>query len=758
MNTKLIIVESPNKIKSITNLIQRLQEKKSLSINVTYQVESTVGHILELNKRWMPKTSLDVAKHRKSVIKGKKSIIDKLKLLADKADEILIATDPDREGEAIADDLVTVLKIENKYKRMIFNEITEDSIYRAFQNLTKIQDDMVNSQKTRMILDRMFGYKLSYWVQNKLWNTKARSAGRVQSPTLKLVVERELQINGFIPEKYIKIEQVINKNLIAPIVLENNMVDNKNYLLEPSQLSFYKAKLSGHLEVIETNITQSKGNLKIPYKQSSVYKSASTLFGFSAIASRIAMQSLFEKGFISYPRTDSTRYSETFIKKTHNYIAKKFGDEYIHFQKRNISSTAQNAHEALRITDPNNTPDLVAKKLKFSTEIKLYKMIYNHTLQTLMTPPKREIITYIFSDQGVKFKLSSSKVIFDGYLKLVEREKFEELPKFKKGDFLKSDKINFIEGETKPKSRYNEGTLIEDMEKVGVGRPSTFSSTVSTLITRGYIQKDKNTLIATRRGKALVIVLMLYFGNIIQEKYTSELEKILDQVAEGQKNYEEVLTIFWNKLMEDLNHAIIKKKKNISDQTQLISLANVQKESIKPKGVVSMERAGNYAIEYNSLLITFMDYVFMDKKNIEINYNDFIKNEFNTFLGPIIMPLPPKRGPYILENEELQIFANDKKYFDVEMCSICKKYPIVYMGGISKKNNVYWSKTCGGWRFSRCKLRLFLNSEDSSFARLESLYKQKFAEYNEQREIQIQEKTQEINLKKLTQQILLKDI
>ena len=756
---KLVIVESPNKVKTISSYISELQKEGQLDKKDKYKVESSVGHIMELKKSWEPRKEDEILTFEKTVIRGKSKTVNDLKAKAKKADIVLVATDPDREGEAIADDLINKLDVENKYQRITFNEITKDSIENAFNNPIKIDSKMVNAQKTRMVLDRIFGYKLSKWIQNKLWNTRARSAGRVQSPTLKLVVEREFLIEGFTPEDFFKVEQVINKNLIAPIFLNKDMVDNKSNQLDPKKYADYREKLKGELVVKQIKTSQSKGRIRTPFKQSAVYRASSSALGLSAANARAAMQALFEKGFITYPRTDSTRYSQAFINKAHKYIENKFGKDYV-ADVKGTKSGSQDAHEALRITDPNNTPEKISAKLSRQTEINMYKIIYNNTLQSLMVPPIRESLSYLLDDNGITFKLSSSKVIYDGYLKLTGWDKNQELPVYKKSDVIKSDKINFIEGQTKPKSRFNEGSLIEAMEESGIGRPSTFSTTVSTLISRGYVEKIGNALRATRTGKAVAAVLMLYFGNIIKEEYTQNLEKTLDKIAEGEKKLEDVLKSFYLKLADELSSAVIKRKESINDETSYISLREIEESGKKIYSKnKNLEDMGAYTQEYTKLIIDYISYAKIDKKDISIDYESFVKNSFDRYLGPILMPQHPKRGRYILDkNNVFSTFRKAKTYSDVDICHVCQKNPMVYQGGTSKRNQLYWMKTCSGWPEVKCNNTTFIDKEDSLFQKLENYYEAKVEAFKEDEIKNIKDLTQEFKVPDETIQILIKGL
>ena len=693
----LVIVESKNKIVSITKYIKELQKDGSLSKEDKYTVDASVGHILELPARWLPKAGETEWEFEKKVIskkgkmKGKGPIVTALKKNVKNSDLVLVATDPDREGEAIADDLVKTLKIEDKYKRVTFSEITKEAILASFNKPGLIDNKMVEAQIARLLLDRVMGYKLSKWLKFKIWNDfSSKSAGRVQSPTLKLVMERELLINGFVPEKYIKVSQDMGNEIFAEIVLKDKNINNKPNLLDPAFLPEVKKSLTGKLTVKDVSIKKVNGNRKIPFKQSAVYRSS----GMSAGAARSAMQALYEKGLISYPRTDSTRYSAAFIKTAQAYILGKFGKEYVSYDIKGSASGAQDAHEALRVTDPKKTPGSVG--LKKPAEVNMYRLIYNHTLQTLMTPPLRESLSYKLDDAGYTFKMSSSKVLFKGYLAVSGYEVSKELPKLTVGDSINSEKIVYDEDQTKPKSRFNEGSLIAKMEEVGIGRPSTYSSTIDTLKKRDYITVESKAITLTEKGKVIIEVLVLYFGKIINEGYTKLLEDDLSEIAIGNKEYKKLLTSFNDKLHEEMDSSRIKSKENELDKTVEIDITTLDKPAVK-----NYDAEDFYAKKSVELLSSFDKYATVTNKDIKIDYDKFVKNEYDNFKGKIMMPVQPKVIKTLLEDDGVfKGYTKKGTYVNPTKCSECKTGIKVFRFSV-KRGKPNWFEACGN--FPKCK-------------------------------------------------------
>ena len=585
---KLIIVESPNKINSL---------EKYLGIN--YIVKASVGHIVKLAtsgphgfgvdlKTWIPNYKID---------SSKKKFIKEAKQVLKKVDDVYIATDPDREGEAIGDNIVNFLDIKNNYKRIRFNEITKKAILKAIEQPTKLDENLVNSQIARRILDRIIGFKLSKIMQLKVKNSpKTASAGRVQSIALKLVREREKLIQDFIPTKY-KIVNVLvdlptKKNLKIPFSLKDNEFDDKTWIL-PKKYEKIEAKFSKQIPewliVKNIKITNRKEKKVTPLKQSTLYKKGNSKFGMSAKAIQNAAQRLYEGygqgGVISYPRTDSTRFSNTFLNIAKTYILKNYGKEYL-LEKVKGKAGDQDAHEAIRPTFLSLTPSKAKEKFSLnSSEFNVYKLIWNHTMQCLIKAPIKEISRYEFSifDKKLEliyknwtFKLSYSKVIFDGYYKAIGYDATKkDFFKFEKDEKLKIKKIVNEDKETLPPSRYNDGSLIEKLDKIKVGRPSTFATIVSILKQRFYVELENKAMKITNFGQIIYDKLINGFPKFMDEKYTAKLEEELNEIAKGKKDYKKMLSLFW----KDFEKLVDEQLKNT--QVTIIPLEKSEKKCPK---------------------------------------------------------------------------------------------------------------------------------------------------------------------------------
>ncbi|MDK2819229.1 MAG: type I DNA topoisomerase [Mycoplasmataceae bacterium] len=550
----LIIVESPNKEKTI---------KKYLSDE--YEVLASVGHIVKMStsgdgrlgidfENWEPKYSIDPIK---------KDVVEKLRKHAKKADIVYIATDLDREGEAIGDNLVEFLNIKDKYKRIRYNEITKEAVLSAIANPSVIDDNLVKAQKSRRMLDRIIGFKLTNLIKTKLSNYPiAPTAGRVQSIALKLVVDRENEIKSFIPVKYHTIDAIVNDEITATYFNPENKEIDKNWIL-PEHINEIYNSLKGPL-VVDTVTTSIKNDASItPLKQAVLYRKAD----MSSKSTQSALQKLYEGfgdgGLISYPRTDSTRLSIPFLLGAKSYIKKVFGPEYVSETIKGIAGD-QDAHEAIRPTDIGLTPQKAMQKYSLSSaENKIYSLIYYITMQAIMTVPKREIIRYNLKNSGHFFKLTSSKVIFDGYLKLKKYEASKELPKYKKDEIIHVKEYINNAHETKPPSRFNDGSLIQKLDEIKVGRPSTFATTISKIIDRKFVEKEGKALQATKFGEEVIKKLIEGFPNEITEGYTARVEADLDLIAEGKIDYKFTMEQFWNRFNESYKTAELTLEKTI---------------------------------------------------------------------------------------------------------------------------------------------------------------------------------------------------
>ena len=550
--SKLVIVESPNKIKSIEKYLGK-----------EYKVMASVGHIVRLPNSGEHRFGVDMStwEPQYKIDTKKKDVVEALKKAAKPATEIFIATDPDREGEAIADNLVTFLHIAKKYKRIRFNEITEGAVKAAIESPTIIDNALVEAQITRRILDRIIGYKLSGLMRQKIQGAPlSPSAGRVQSIALKLIVEREKEIKAFVPVPYTTIEAKINDEVSAFYYSDEGYNGHKEWI-DPKMKDGVVSQNKGTIKVVDRKVTIKKSPKVTPFKQAVLYKRADSRLGLSSKSVQRAAQKLYEGygdgGLITYPRTDSTRLSEGFVKKAKEYIEKKYGKEYV---ATDIKGTAgsQDAHESIRPTNINLHPAIVDGMDKLtSQEKKVYRLIWNNTIQALMSVPKKEMLRYNLVEGENKYKMTSSKVIFDGYFKAIGYKAEKELPKFDIGEVISVAEYIVEDKETQPPARYNDGSLIEKLDELGVGRPSTFATTVSILVDRAYADKQGKALVPTEFGFVVNKKLQEAFSNIINEEYTAHMEEDLDKISEGNLDYKKLLDKFWKDFQGELQTATL---------------------------------------------------------------------------------------------------------------------------------------------------------------------------------------------------------
>ncbi|QKX41014.1 type I DNA topoisomerase [Metamycoplasma hominis] len=537
MENKIMIVESPNKV----NTIQKI-------VGDNIKVLSSIGHILKMSTSGMGGLGIDFENWEPKMVidPSKRKIVSELKEAAKNASEVLIATDPDREGEAIANNLVNTLKVQDKYKRVKYNEITPDAINYAIENPLTIDENLVNAQKARRILDRIIGFKLSQLIQRKVKNTPTNpSAGRVQSIALKLVVDKEEEIAKFIPTLYSKIEAHTADEQIANFVYRDNLdFVGENEWIKREKVDDILAQLNQNksLQVIDFKKSIRSEAMVVPFKQSILYKESQ----YSSATVQIAAQKLFEMGLISYPRTDSTRLSSIFIEKSQKFIAQKYGKEYIATEIKGFSGD-QDAHEAIRPTDISLLASEAQQKFNLSNEeTNVYKLIYEKTLMALMATPKREIYQYELKNGQYNFKMSYSKIIFDGYYKIFDKKQESIIPNYKVGDIIKVLEFAKLDKETKAPARYNDGSLIKMLDDIKVGRPSTFATTVKIIKDRLFVETKNNSLYPTDYGKLVLEKLIQGFPTTINEEYTASVENQLDLISEGLSDYKILLKDFWN--------------------------------------------------------------------------------------------------------------------------------------------------------------------------------------------------------------------
>ncbi len=559
MSKKIIIVESPSKAKTIEKYLGN-----------EYRVVASAGHIRNLSTKGAYGLGIDIENNFTpdyTILKEKKNIVSSLKKEIKDKDHIYLATDPDREGEAISWHLKEVLEINDNYSRLLFNEITKDKIIEAINNPLKINYDLVKSQETRVILDKIIGFRLSDLIRRK---SSGKSAGRVQSVALKLIVDREREINEFNPEEYWKINAIF-KDFEANLFRYNNKDIKINNEKEADDII---SKLDDKYNVKSIEEKEKAKKSKFPYITSSLQQDSSNKLNFNAKKTMKVAQKLYEgisikdglTGLITYMRTDSIRLSDEFIKAGYKFINDKYGKDYIGYVKKaKKNDNVQDAHEAIRPTDIFRTPEMIKEYLT-ADEYKLYRLIYYRTLASLMADAKVKATTIILDNNKYEFKATGQVLIFDGYLKVYsEYESSEDkiLPELKKNTVLEAEDIVKSQHFTEPPSRYTEASLIKEMEELGIGRPSTYATIIDTIKERKYADLTDKKFIPTKIGIEVTDKLQEYFHDIINIKYTANMESDLDRIAENEIDYIKVLKEFYDRFEPILNEALKNMKKDV---------------------------------------------------------------------------------------------------------------------------------------------------------------------------------------------------
>ncbi len=569
----LVIVESPSKSKTIEKYL-----------GDDFQVVSSKGHIRDLATTGKGGLGIDIENNFTPTYKvssDKRAVVKELKALAKKSDHVYLASDPDREGEAIAWHLAQVLELnmEND-NRIIFNEITKKAVLEAFQHPRTIDQDLVKSQEARRMLDRIIGFKLSKLLQSKI---KSKSAGRVQSVALRLIVERENEIRRFKSEEYWTLHANVKK-------------DNKAFSAQLIKIDGKKAKLKTqeetdaiiarlnefHVASIEKKVR--KKEAKMPFITSTLQQEASTKLGYGAKKTMQIAQKLCEgialgghtEGLISYMRTDSTRLSQVFVNDAFAYIESEFGKEYKGKARQKNDEHAQDAHEAIRPTNIHNTPEKVKQYLT-NEQYRLYKLIYARAVASLMAASKSNVVNAIIRSDNCDFSANGSMLAFDGYLKMYgdyESTKDEMLPELIENESLKQVELEGKQHFTEPPLRYSEARLIKELEEKGIGRPSTYAIIIDTLQARGYVSLERQSegsktkvFVPSEQGELTDEKLQEFFSSIINVTYTADMEGHLDEIAAGDRNNIEEVRTFYEKFEPLLDEAYEKMEKKELERT-----------------------------------------------------------------------------------------------------------------------------------------------------------------------------------------------
>jgi DNA topoisomerase I len=554
MSKNLVIVESPSKAKTIEKYLGK-----------DYKVVSSKGHIRDLATSGKHGLGVDVENDFKPnyiVLKTKKKVVDELKKEVNKSDFVYLATDPDREGEAISYHLFDALKLEeSNYSRIVFNEITKEAVVESLNNARKIDNGLVNSQEARRILDRIIGFRLSKLMQYK---TEGSSAGRVQSVALKLIVDKEREIESFNEEEYWTIDAIFKEFTASLFGYKEKNIEIKDEI----QANEILAKLSNAftIESVEKKLKNKKS--KAPFITSTLQQDASNKLNMSAKKTMSIAQKLYEGvdlkeetvGLITYMRTDSIRLSNDFVKSALKHIEAKYGKDYVgtvKFSKK--KENVQDAHEAIRPTSIKRTPESVKSYLSID-EYKLYSLIYYRAMASLMKDAKTNNTTVILDNNGYKFKVTGQELVFDGYLKVYEdyeATKETKLPPFEtyKSKVIVCLSILKEQHFTKPPARYSEAKLIKELEELGIGRPSTYAKIIDNLKSRNYVEVIDKKFIPTEVGTEITDKLQQFFSHLINVKYTAKMEENLDDIVNGKINWLNILTEFYSDFEESLKKA-----------------------------------------------------------------------------------------------------------------------------------------------------------------------------------------------------------
>ena len=562
----LIIVESPSKSKTIEKYL-----------GSDYVVTSSKGHIRDLTTRGYGGFGVDIENGftpMYKLLQDKMPTIRELKSLVKEADKVYLATDPDREGEAISWHLYEVLNLKNKpCERIVFNEITRDVVVDSLNHGRDIDIDLVHSQESRRVLDRIIGFSLSKLLQRKIGS---KSAGRVQSVVLKLICDREKEIENFKKEEYWEVFLSFtkkSKKLKAKLISYN---DDKVKLVSEKDANDLTSKLTSDYIVSDVEAKEREKSPRPPFITSTLQQEAFSKLGFNAKKTMMIAQSLYEGvelenervGLITYMRTDSVRLSSEFVGSAKKYIEHNYGRAYYKgYLETNKKKNVQDAHEAIRPSKIDYTPEKV-KPFLSNDEYRLYSLIYARVIASLMKPAILEDQKIKINNNGYIFELNGEVVKFDGYMHVYEESDaasdLKSLPDFEMGEKLQKTSIISEQKFTNPPLRYTEGRIIRRMEELGIGRPSTYATTVDTLKNRYYVKVTSKVLVPSKQGILTSEKLDEYFSSVINVKYTASMEEILDKIATGEA--------VWNKELE----------KFFDDYMPLVEEADKKMEKIYP--------------------------------------------------------------------------------------------------------------------------------------------------------------------------------
>jgi DNA topoisomerase-1 len=584
----LIIVESPAKAKTIKNFLGK-----------DYEVIASKGHIRDLPKSRFGIT-VDEENHlvpAYSVAKENMPTVKQIKDLAKKSDTIYIATDEDREGEAIGWHIAHAIKKDpEELPRIVFHEITKTAINNALQNARKIDMNMVNAQQARRLLDRVVGYKLSPLLSSKI--QKGLSAGRVQSSALKIVVDREREIKAFVPQEYWTIDTLFKKDIEANLISHNEEKLSKLSITNKERAdAIVKSVKNDSFVISKIETKERKSSTPPPFMTSTLQQVASSKLGFTPKKTMMVAQALYEgvktpdgtSGVITYMRTDSLNLASEAVSAVRDVIKSRFGEKYLPKTPKVYTKKAkgaQEAHEAIRPTMLEFTPEAAQSFLK-PDEIKLYRLIYERFMACQMNDAVFEQQSIIFSGKENEYRASGRKLIFDGFYALLGTEdKDKLLPALKEGDAAQLQSIKPEQHFTEPPARYSEAALIKKLESEGIGRPSTYAPTIATLSNRTYVTIEKKQIIPTEMAFTVTDILEKNFADIVDVSFTADMEEELDKVAEGEND--------WQKLLSDFYFPFIEKVKEGKDKIVSLKVAKPLGRACPKCGEELLLRSGRF--------------------------------------------------------------------------------------------------------------------------------------------------------------------
>lgn len=559
MADNLVIVESPAKAKTIEKYLGK-----------RYKVIASMGHVRDLPRSQMGVDTEDNYEPKYITIRGKGPVVKELKKHAKKAKKVFLASDPDREGEAIAWHLSKILELEDsKENRVVFNEITKDAVKDSFKHPRGIEMDLVDAQQARRILDRLVGYNISPVLWKKV--KKGLSAGRVQSVALKLVIDRENEIRNFKPEEYWTIEGEFRykKSKFTAKFLHYK---NKPYKLNKKEdVEKITAALDGdEFEITNVNKKEKTRNPANPFTTSTLQQEAARKLNFKARKTMMIAQQLYEGidlkrqgtvGLITYMRTDSTRISDQAKSEAKNYIIDKYGNEYVSKRKASGKQGDQDAHEAIRPTSTLRTPEEM-KSFLTRDQHRLYKLIWERFVASQMAPAILDTIALDVTQNDIKFRANGQTIKFKGFMTLYvetkddkDSDKENKLPKLEQGDKVTATQIEPAQHFTQPPPRYTEARLVKTLEELKIGRPSTYAPTIDTIQKRNYVKLESKRFMSTELGEIVYEQVKEYFPEIIDVEFTVNMETLLDKIAEGDMNWRKVVGDFYNSFKQDVERA-----------------------------------------------------------------------------------------------------------------------------------------------------------------------------------------------------------